>query len=203
MKLGKDDEIASVKLVKDEDDILISTYHGKCLRINSANIRLFKGRSAKGVKGINIINDDKVISLTVIKKSDIDRNNKIKNLKDKNIEQLKEKHPDWELGNGKGLSLSVLKNAIKSGVKPSPKKRINPYFDFLAIVRKEFETQLSPRQIIRIGSCRWQVLKQFAAENGHSSKDVVKSEELMAEVSKNFATVEEDLKDMPEKKSKK
>ena len=30
MKLGKDDEIASVKLVKDEDDILISTYHGKC-----------------------------------------------------------------------------------------------------------------------------------------------------------------------------
>ena len=88
MKLGKDDEIASVKLVKDEDDILISTYHGKCLRINSANIRLFKGRSAKGVKGINIINDDKVISLTVIKKSDIDRNNKIKNLKDKNIEQF-------------------------------------------------------------------------------------------------------------------
>ena len=88
MKLSKDDEIASVKLVKDDDDILISTYHGKCLRINSANIRLFKGRSAKGVKGINIINDDKVISLTVIKKTDIDRNNKIKNLRDKNIEQF-------------------------------------------------------------------------------------------------------------------
>ena len=118
------------------------------------------------------------------------------------LEQLKEEHPDWKLGCGKGLSLSVLKDAVKSGVKPTPKKRYNPYFDFLAIVRKELETQLSPRQIIRIGSCRWQVLKQFAAENGHSNKDIVKSEELLTEVSKNFATIEEDLKDMPEKKSK-
>ena len=38
------------------------------------------------------------------------------------LEQLKEEHPDWKLGCGKGLSLSVLKDAVKSGVKPTPKK---------------------------------------------------------------------------------
>ena len=108
---------------------------------------------------------------------------------------LNEKHPDWELGNGKGLSISALKNALKTGEKPKPKKRENPYFDFLAIVRKEVaELELSPKQVVSLGSIRWTVLKEFAAENGHTNKEVVKDPELLKKVAANYASIEEDLK---------
>ena len=54
MKLEKDDQIISVKIVKKDEDIMFNTYSGKSLRINSGKIRLFKGRSSKGIKGINL-----------------------------------------------------------------------------------------------------------------------------------------------------
>ena len=66
MKLEKDDQIISVKIVKKDEDIMFNTYSGKSLRINSGKIRLFKGRSSKGIKGINLKKDDRVISLTVL-----------------------------------------------------------------------------------------------------------------------------------------
>ena len=66
MKLEKDDQIISVKIVKKDEDIMFNTYSGKSLRINSGKIRLFKGRSSKGIRGINLKKDDRVISLTVL-----------------------------------------------------------------------------------------------------------------------------------------
>ena len=66
MKLEKDDQIISVKIVKKDEDVMFNTYSGKSLRINSGKIRLFKGRSSKGIKGINLKKDDSVISLTVL-----------------------------------------------------------------------------------------------------------------------------------------
>jgi DNA gyrase subunit A len=66
MKLEKDDQIVSVKIVKKNEDVMLNTHSGKSLRINSGKIRIFKGRSSKGIKGINLKNDDRVISLTVL-----------------------------------------------------------------------------------------------------------------------------------------
>ena len=66
MKLDKDDEIVSVKLLKANEDVMINSYLGKSLRVNSKKIRLFKGRSSKGVKGMNLKNNDRVISLSVL-----------------------------------------------------------------------------------------------------------------------------------------
>ena len=66
MKLEKDDQIVSVKIIKKDDDVMLNTYLGKSLRINSNKIRIFKGRSSKGIKGINLKKDDHVISLTVL-----------------------------------------------------------------------------------------------------------------------------------------
>ena len=113
------------------------------------------------------------------------------------LELIQGKFPDWNLGKGKGISIASLKEALESGDKPEPKKRVNPYFTFLALVRKELsEKDLSQKQIIRIGSRRWQILKTFASENNHSPKDVVQSEELIAEVAKLYASIEEDLEGM-------
>ena len=66
MKLEKDDQIVSVKIVKKNEDVMLNTHSGKSLRINSGKIRIFKGRSSKGIKGINLKNGDRIISLTVL-----------------------------------------------------------------------------------------------------------------------------------------
>ena len=52
MKLDQDDKIIGVKICKEEEDILLSTQLGKCIRFKSKKLRLFKGRSSKGIKGV-------------------------------------------------------------------------------------------------------------------------------------------------------
>ena len=71
MKLDQDDKIIGVKICKEDQDILLSTQFGKCIRFKSKKLRLFKGRSSKGIKGIKLNDKDKVISLTVLDNSNI------------------------------------------------------------------------------------------------------------------------------------
>ena len=66
MKLDQDDKIIGVKICKEEEDILLSTQLGKCIRFKSKKLRLFKGRSSKGIKGVQLADKDKVISLSII-----------------------------------------------------------------------------------------------------------------------------------------
>ena len=69
MKLDQDDKIIGVKICKEDEDILLSTQLGKCIRFKSKKLRLFKGRSSKGIKGIQLADKDKVISLSIIENS--------------------------------------------------------------------------------------------------------------------------------------
>ncbi len=71
MKLDEDDRIMGVKICRDDQDIILSTQLGKCIRFMSKKLRIFKGRSSKGIKGIELGNDDKVISLSVLDSMDI------------------------------------------------------------------------------------------------------------------------------------
>ncbi len=66
MKLDEDDKIVGVRLCRDDQDIILSTQFGKCIRFMSKKLRIFKGRSSKGIKGINLGSNDKVISLSVV-----------------------------------------------------------------------------------------------------------------------------------------
>jgi len=72
MKLDQDDKIIGVKICKDDQDILLSTQFGKCIRFKAKKLRLFKGRSSKGIKGIQLKENDKVISLSILDNSQID-----------------------------------------------------------------------------------------------------------------------------------
>ena len=65
MKLDQDDKIIGVKICKDDQDILLSTQFGM-YRFKSKKLRLFKGRSSKGIKGIQLNDKDKVISLSIL-----------------------------------------------------------------------------------------------------------------------------------------
>ena len=88
MKLDSDDKIIGVKICKDDQDILLSTKFGKCIRFKSKKLRLFKGRSSKGIKGIKLNENDKVISISILGNSQLDK--KIVD-KDKKIKKALEK----------------------------------------------------------------------------------------------------------------
>jgi len=71
MKLDSDDTIIGVKTCRENQDIILSTKLGKCIRFMSKKLRIFKGRSSKGIKGIELGDSDKVISLSVLDSVDI------------------------------------------------------------------------------------------------------------------------------------
>ena len=71
MKLDEDDKIIGVKICRIDQDIILSTRLGKCIRFMSKKLRIFKGRSSKGIKGIELGTNDKVITLSVLDAVDI------------------------------------------------------------------------------------------------------------------------------------
>ena len=66
MKLDSDDKIIGVKICKNEQDIILSSNFGKCIRFESKKLRIFKGRSSKGIRGINLAENDTIVSLSII-----------------------------------------------------------------------------------------------------------------------------------------
>ena len=105
MKLDQDDKIIGVKICKDDQDILLSTKFGKCIRFKSKKLRLFKGRSSKGIKGIQLKDNDKVISLSILNNTQI--NNKTIN-SDKKIKNGIERYILSVSENGYGKRSSYL-----------------------------------------------------------------------------------------------
>ena len=94
MKLDENDMIVGVEKCREDQDIILGTKYGKCIRFMSKKLRLFKGRSSKGIRGINLAENDKVISLSIIDniKSENSLNNKNgkKNPNDKYILSITE-----------------------------------------------------------------------------------------------------------------
>ena len=89
MKLSDDDKIIGVKICNEDQDILLSTKYGKCIRFMSKKLRLFKGRSSKGIRGMQLADGDEIISLSILDNSKID-NKKIN--KDPKIKKGLEKY---------------------------------------------------------------------------------------------------------------
>ncbi len=79
MKLDENDKIIGVEKCKENQDIILGTKFGKCIRFMSKKMRLFKGRSSKGIRGINLQENDSVMSLSVIDGSQNSKDNSKKN----------------------------------------------------------------------------------------------------------------------------
>ena len=77
MKLDSDDKIIGVKICKENQDIVLSSNFGKCIRFESKKLRIFKGRSSKGIKGINLVDKDRIVSLSIIDHSKNKTNGKL------------------------------------------------------------------------------------------------------------------------------
>ena len=86
MKLDNNDKIVGVKICKENQDVILSTKFGKCIRFESQKLRIFKGRSSKGIKGIELVDDDEIVSLSIINNDKIKKNG---NLSSNNKSELK------------------------------------------------------------------------------------------------------------------
>jgi DNA gyrase subunit A len=66
MKLDEGDSIVGVSLCKADDDVLLTTALGRCIRFAVDEVRVFAGRESTGVRGIRLGEGDSVISMAVL-----------------------------------------------------------------------------------------------------------------------------------------
>jgi len=129
MKLDSTDKIIGVKICKQDQDIILSTKNGKCIRFESKKLRTFKGRSSKGIRGINLADNDSIVSLSIID-HDINKKKVKLNKDDKAEIKAKEKfilsitengfgkrtsHYDFRVTNRGGKGIIGIVNSTRNG----------------------------------------------------------------------------------------
>jgi len=129
MKLDNNDKIVGVKICKDDQDIILSTKLGKCIRFESKKLRVFKGRSSKGIKGIELGPNDQIVSLSIIDNDKI-KNNAKKTTNEKSELKATEKfilsitengfgkktsHTDYRVTNRGGKGIIGIINSPRNG----------------------------------------------------------------------------------------
>ena len=129
MKLDTNDKIVGVKICKEDQDIILSTKFGKCIRFESKKLRVFKGRSSKGIKGIVLAPNDQIVSLSIIDndkeikkgKKDKDQKSELK-AKEKFILSITENgfgkktpHTDYRVTNRGGKGIIGIINSPRNG----------------------------------------------------------------------------------------
>jgi DNA gyrase subunit A len=72
MKLGDADRLVGVATCTEDDDVLLSSRGGMCIRFPVPAVRVFSGRTSMGVRGIKLDTDDEVISMTILRHAEID-----------------------------------------------------------------------------------------------------------------------------------
>lgn len=76
IKLDPNDKIVGVEICKDAQDVMLSTKNGKCIRFEFKKLRIFKGRSSKGIKGIELSPNDEIVSLSIANKEKTKKDSK-------------------------------------------------------------------------------------------------------------------------------
>ncbi len=72
MKLEDDsDAIVDVQLCAPEDDVLLTTALGQCIRFSVEDVRVFTGRTSTGVRGIRLGAGDALIAMSVLGQIDV------------------------------------------------------------------------------------------------------------------------------------
>jgi DNA gyrase subunit A len=67
-----DDRLIAVAVSGTADDIMLSTRNGRAIRFPAADVRVFSGRNSVGVRGIKLADGDAVISLSILRHTEVD-----------------------------------------------------------------------------------------------------------------------------------
>jgi DNA gyrase subunit A len=66
-----DDRLIAVATCTEADDVLLATRNGKAIRFPVGDVRVFSGRSSVGVRGIRLLGDDLVISMSILRHEEV------------------------------------------------------------------------------------------------------------------------------------
>jgi DNA gyrase subunit A len=67
MKLDEGDSILGVAICQEDQDVLLTTARGQCIRFAVPEVRVFKGRDSTGVRGIALAEGDHLISMAILR----------------------------------------------------------------------------------------------------------------------------------------
>ncbi|MCF8495186.1 MAG: DNA gyrase subunit A [Alphaproteobacteria bacterium] len=81
MKLEEGESLVSVKLCREDEDIMLATRLGKAIRFPVEAIRVFAGRTSTGVRGIKLGKGDEVISMSVLRHVDMTSEERVSYMK--------------------------------------------------------------------------------------------------------------------------
>jgi DNA gyrase subunit A len=60
------DRLIGVELLTEGDDVLLATRNGKAIRFMATDVREFQSRTSTGVRGVRLLGDDQVISMSIL-----------------------------------------------------------------------------------------------------------------------------------------
>src|SRR5205085_1281652 len=66
-----DDRLIAVATCTDANDVLLATRNGRVIRFPAEDVRVFAGRSSVGVRGIKLLGDDLVISMSILRHEEV------------------------------------------------------------------------------------------------------------------------------------
>ncbi|MCT4657107.1 MAG: DNA gyrase subunit A [Cohaesibacter sp.] len=69
---GTEDGIVGVETCDTDSDVMLTTAKGQCIRFSVEDVRIFQSRGSTGVRGIKLEDDDKVISMSILRHFDAD-----------------------------------------------------------------------------------------------------------------------------------
>ena len=81
MKLEDGESIVNVQICTEKDDVLLTASGGQCIRFPVTDVRVFQGRTSRGVRGIDLKKDDAVISMTILGHADATSDERVAYLK--------------------------------------------------------------------------------------------------------------------------
>lgn len=67
MKLPDGVEMVNARICSEADDVMLVTDSGRAIRFRTSDVRVFKGRDSTGVRGIKLREENKVVSMSVIR----------------------------------------------------------------------------------------------------------------------------------------
>ncbi|WP_431856473.1 DNA gyrase subunit A [Azospirillum sp.] len=110
MKLEEEGErLIAVRTCSEDDDVLLATQGGKCIRFAMSDVRVFAGRTSTGVRGIRLADGDEVISMSILRHveaSPEDRAAYLKRKREEGLDMEGEAAPEAEEVPAEAVTLS-------------------------------------------------------------------------------------------------
>jgi DNA gyrase subunit A len=70
MDLPEGIELVNARIAGEDDDVMLFTDSGRAIRFSTTDVRVFKGRKSTGVRGIRLMGEDRVVSMSIIRHFD-------------------------------------------------------------------------------------------------------------------------------------